>query len=251
VRPLVAGNWKMHGVRAEARDLASRVARGVTAHLGTADVALFPPFPALADVVQAVAGTDVTVGAQNLYPEEEGAFTGEVSAAMLLDCGATRVLCGHSERRRLLGEDDAFVSRKLLAALAHDILPILCVGETLEQRERGETEAVVARQVLAGVQGVPAARVADVTIAYEPVWAIGTGRNASPEEAQEVHARIRALLLGRFGEGARGIRILYGGSVKSANAGEILARPDVDGALVGGASLDAEAFCAIVRAACA
>jgi triosephosphate isomerase len=249
VKPLVAGNWKMHGTRAACRELAARIVRGLPASHDAVEVALFPPFTALSEVAAALAATDVTVGAQNLYPASEGAFTGEIAPAMVLDCGATRVLCGHSERRNLLREDDAFVNRKVLAALEHDILPVLCVGETLAERERGETEEVVARQLRAGLAGVPPGRASDLTIAYEPVWAIGTGRNAAPEEAEEVHRAIRAILVEGFGEGGRGIRILYGGSVKPQNARDLLARPEVNGALVGGASLDAAAFCAIVRAA--
>jgi len=200
-------------------------------------------------VVGVVAGTDITVGAQNLYPEDQGAFTGEISPGMLLDVGATRVLCGHSERRHVLGEDDAFVQRKVAAALGHDILPTLCVGETLDERESGRTMEVVERQVRAGLDGVPAGRAGDVTLAYEPVWAIGTGRTATTEQAAEVHGRIRALLVEIWGEPGGKVRILYGGSVKPGNAAEIMGAPGIDGVLVGGASLKAESFARIIRAA--
>jgi len=249
MKPLVAGNWKMHLTRGGARDLAATLVRSLPTPLDAADVALFPPFLGLVDVVAAVAGSDITVGAQNCHPEDEGAFTGETSPPMLLDAGATRVLCGHSERRHLFGEDDAFVNRKVKAALEHDILPILCVGETLEQREADETAAVVERQVREGLADVPPGRAGDLTVAYEPVWAIGTGRTATAEQAGEVHARIRALLGAVLGEAGRGVRILYGGSVKPGNARELMGTPEVDGVLVGGASLKADSFAAIVRAA--
>ena len=249
MKPLIAGNWKMHLDRAGARALAATLARGIPTPLESADVALFPPFTALAEVVQAVAGTDITVGGQNLYPEDQGAFTGEISGPMLLDCGATRVLVGHSERRHVMGEDDEFCNRKVHAALGHDIEPCLCVGEQLGEREAGETEAVVERQLRAGLQGVGADRAPDLTVAYEPVWAIGTGLTATPKQVAEVHAFLRQILIGLWGETGQGIRILYGGSVKPANAAALLATPDVNGALVGGASLQPESFAAIVSAA--
>jgi len=250
MKPLVAGNWKMHADRAEAARLAESVRRGVGALVARADVALFPPFTALDTVVRALAGSDLTIGAQNFHPEEKGAFTGEISAPMLLDCGVTRVLVGHSERRHLLGEDDAFCNRKVLAALRHDILPVLCVGERLAERDGGVTREVLARQVEAGLRDVPALRAGELTVAYEPVWAIGTGRNATPAQAREAHGWIGEILAGLFGAAAATIRILYGGSVKPSNAREILAEPGVHGVLVGGASLDPEALSAIVRAAC-
>ncbi|MGQ0613706.1 MAG: triose-phosphate isomerase [Planctomycetaceae bacterium] len=251
MKPLLAGNWKMHADRAEAARLAEAVRKGVGALAAQAEVALFPPFTAIETVVRLLAGSELTVGAQNFHPEEKGAFTGEISAPMLLDCGVTRVLVGHSERRHLLGESDAFCNRKVLAALRHDILPVLCVGERLEERDSGATREVLARQVKAGLRDVPAPRAGELTIAYEPVWAIGSGRNATPAQAREAHGWIREILAGLFGDPARQIRILYGGSVKPSNAGELLREPGVAGVLVGGASLDAEAFCAIVRAACA
>ncbi len=249
MKPLVAGNWKMHLDRAGARALAAELMRSLPAPLEAAEVAVFPPFTALAEVAAALAGGDITLGAQNFHPEDQGAFTGEVSPPMLLDVGVTRVLAGHSERRHVFEEDDAFVNRKVLAALKHDLLPILCVGEKLDEREAGKTAAVVERQVRAGLKEVATDRAGDVTIAYEPVWAIGTGLNATPQQAAEVHAQIRKLLLGLWKEGGRGVRILYGGSVKPENARELLKTPEVNGLLVGGASLKADSFVRIVRAA--
>jgi triosephosphate isomerase len=239
----------MNLLRAEGAALARAIVRSLPAPLEHADVALFPPFTCLKEVVEAVAGSDVSVGAQNLYPEDSGAFTGEVSPRMLLDTGATQVLCGHSERRQILGEDDAFVNRKVLAALKHDLLPILCVGEKLDEREAGKTAAVVERQVRAGLKGVAPERAGDITLAYEPVWAIGTGLNATPKQAAEVHAQIRHLLVELLKEGGREVRILYGGSAKPENARELLKTPEVNGLLVGGASLKADSFVRIVRAA--
>jgi len=249
MKPLVAGNWKMHKRRDGAAELARALVRSLPDPLDRADVALFPPYTCLADVVAAVAGTDITVGAQNVYPEDRGAFTGEISAPMLLDVGATRVLAGHSERRHVMGEGDAFVNRKVRAALQHDIQPVLCVGETLDQREAGRTAAVVEAQVRAGLDGVSPARAGDVTLAYEPVWAIGTGLTATSGQAGEVHARIRALLTELWGDAGGAVRILYGGSVKPQNAAELMATADINGVLVGGASLDAESFVGIFRGA--
>ena len=249
MKPLVAGNWKMHLTRAEGAELGRALLRSLPAPLESAEVALFPPFTCIAEVVEAVAGSDLTVGAQNFYPEEKGAFTGEISPGMLLDVGATRVLVGHSERRHVLGENDPILNRKMYVALDQDILPILCVGEKLEQREAGETFAVVEQQVRAGLDGIPASRAGDVTVAYEPVWAIGTGLTASTAQAGEVHARIRGLLTEIWGDAGGQVRILYGGSVKPDNARELMTTPDINGVLVGGASLKAESFAGIVAAA--
>jgi triosephosphate isomerase len=249
MKPLIAGNWKMYLDRGRARALAEALLRSLPTPLEYADVALFPPFTCIADVVEAVAGGDITVGAQNVYPVDEGAFTGEISPPMLLDAGATRVLAGHSERRHVMGEDDALIGRKVLAALQHDMLPILCVGETIEERKAERTQEVVDRQLRAGLHGVPAARATDVTIAYEPVWAIGTGLTATTAQAGEVHAAIRTLLKELWGEAGSQVRILYGGSVKSENAASILSTAEVNGVLVGGASLKADSFARIVRAA--
>ena len=247
--PLIAGNWKMHTTRAEAAALARAVLRGLAAPLAGADVALYPPFPAIQAVAEVVAGSDIIVGAQNFYPSDSGAFTGEVSPPMLLDVGATSVLVGHSERRDVMGEDDALIQRKVAAALSHDILPVLCVGETLEQHEAGQTSTTVASQIRAGLEAVPEERRGDVTVAYEPVWAIGTGLTATPAQASEVHQEIRALLVELWGAAGQNIRILYGGSVKPANARELLEAAEIGGVLVGGASLKAESFCGIVRGA--
>jgi len=249
MKPLVAGNWKMNMTRDQAVALAKALVRSLPDPLETADVALFPPYTCLGEVVEAVGGTDITVGAQNFYPEDKGAFTGEISGPMLLDVGATRVLVGHSERRHVLGEDNGFINRKMHAALAHDIEPILCVGETIEQREAGRTGEIIAAQVKQGLQGIAAARSGEVTLAYEPVWAIGTGLTASPDQAAEVHAAIRKLLTGLWGAAGETVRILYGGSVKPNNAAQLMKVADINGALVGGASLQAESFAGIIRGA--
>ena len=247
-RPIVAGNWKMHGTLEQAAALARRVA----GELGTgsrAEVVLCPPFTALSTVVESVAGSGLAVGGQDLHWEREGAFTGEVSAEMLRDAGCRYVIVGHSERRRDCGESDEIVARKAQAALASGLTPIVCVGETLEERERGRTEEVLRSQVESGLAHV-AERLGEVVVAYEPVWAIGTGRTATADQAQEAQAFIRGLVATLVGEAvAGGVRIQYGGSVRPENAAELFARPDVDGGLIGGASLDAAAFVAIVRAA--
>ncbi|HZF17095.1 MAG TPA: triose-phosphate isomerase [Steroidobacteraceae bacterium] len=247
-KPLVAGNWKMHGSRAENTALLAAILQGLSGD-GGVEVAVFPPVVYLADVVRAVKDTPVAVGAQNVCAEPVGAFTGEVAAAMLRDVGCKYVILGHSERRQIYREDDALVARKFLAVQQQKMIPILCVGETLDEREKAETEAVVARQLDAvlGLAGIAA--FAQVVIAYEPVWAIGTGKNATPEQAQAVHAFIRGRLARQDAKIAAAIRILYGGSVKAANAGEIFAMPDVDGGLVGGASLKGEEFMRICAAA--
>jgi len=246
-RPLIAGNWKMNQGGAGAADLAAKVAK-LTADYDGVDVVVGPPFTALASVAQAVAGARVTVTAQNLYPKDGGAFTGEVSATMILEAGAKWVIVGHSERRQYFKETDGFVAEKMAAAMAKDLRPIACVGETLEERERGDTLAVVGRQLDALAKGL-AERPGYGVIAYEPVWAIGTGKVAGPEQAQEVHAMVRAKLANVSADLAQKTLILYGGSVKGSNAPGLLGAPDVDGALVGGASLDAEDFAKIAAAA--
>ncbi len=234
--------------RSAARELATALVRSIPDPLEAADVALYPPFTCLSDVLGAVSDSEISVGAQNMHPQDQGAFTGEISPSMLLDVGATRVLCGHSERRQLFGESDDFVNQKVLAALGHDILPTLCVGETLAEREAGQTAAVVERQVRAGLAGVGADKTGEVTVAYEPVWAIGTGLTATPAQAGAVHAQIRALLQDLWAAAGETVRILYGGSVKPANARELLGVPHVNGALVGGASLSAPSFAGIIAA---
>jgi triosephosphate isomerase len=244
--PLLAANWKMHKTVAEAAGfvdaLLPRIA--ATEH----DVVICPSFLALREVVERSRGSAVRVAAQNMHEAEEGAFTGEVSAPMLVEAEVDAVVLGHSERRRLFGETDEALARKVPAALAAGLEPILCVGESEEARDGGQTEAVLEIQLQADLAGVEPIRLAEVTIAYEPIWAIGTGRTATPEQAQEAIAFIRDLLREGGAEAERA-RIIYGGSVKPDNAAELMAQPDIDGALVGGASLDAADFAAIVEAA--
>jgi len=245
-RPYVAGNWKMNLDRRGARDLAAAVRE--RADGAPVDVALFPPFVYLSDVAELLRGSTVVAGAQDASAEAEGAFTGEVSAAMVADVGARAALAGHSERRHIFGEDDALVGRKLARILAAGLQGLLCVGETLEERQAGDTERVVAAQLRAGLSGVPAAQLGNVCIAYEPVWAIGTGHTATPEQAGEVHSYLRGVLSGLYdAPAAERLRILYGGSVKPDNVQDLMAVPDIDGALVGGASLDPHSFLAIVE----
>lgn len=244
--PLIAGNWKMYKTATEgaalARELRERLGSG-----GGVEVAVCPPFPALAAVGTALQGSGIALGAQDMHWEKEGAFTGAVSAGMLLDLGCRFVILGHSERRQHFGETDAAVRRKVRAALATGLTPIVCVGETLAERDAGQTLAVVARQVRAALEGLTGADLGRLALAYEPVWAIGTGRTATPEQAQEVHAALRRLLAEQGGGSAT--RILYGGSVKAENAAALLRESEIDGALVGGASLVAEQFARIVEAA--
>jgi triosephosphate isomerase len=250
-RPYVAGNWKMNMDRAGAVALAEEVAAGAAELTGTVDVGMFPAFVHVDAVSRALAGagSKVILGAQDCYPGEHGAFTGEVSAPMLKDVGCASVLTGHSERRHVIGEGDEIVNRKTLAALGAGMQCILCVGETIEQRRAGETDAVNERQVRAGLAGVTPEMVARLTIAYEPVWAIGTGETATPDDAQDAQEKIRRVLADVLGaDAAAAMRIQYGGSMKPANAADLLACPDIDGGLIGGASLKAESFLAIVRA---
>jgi len=247
-RPIVAGNWKMHGSRAENQALIEAlIASGSVDDSATCVV--FPPFVYLADVARQLAGTSIELGAQDVCAEAQGAFTGEISAAMLADVGCAWTLVGHSERRTLFGEDNTLVARKFAAALARGLTPVLCVGEQLAEREQGQTSAVIERQLDAVLSVSGAAGLAKAVVAYEPVWAIGTGRNASPEQAQEVHALIRARVASHDAKIASALRILYGGSVKAANAAGLFGMPDVDGGLIGGASLKAEDFLAIWSAA--
>jgi len=244
-RPIVAGNWKCNKTPKEAVELAKQL-RGALDGLQAVDTVICPPCPALAPVAAELEGSTIGLGAQNLYWEPQGAFTGEVSAPMLVDVGCHFVIIGHSERRQLFGETDEHVHRKLLAALQHPLTPIVCIGETLAQREAGQTFEVVGRQLDAALFGVTAAQATRLIIAYEPVWAIGTGKTATPAQAQEVHAFIRRRL--KASGAAEAIRIQYGGSVTAANAAELLQQPDIDGALVGGASLKVDSFAAIVKA---
>ncbi|NQD92471.1 triose-phosphate isomerase [Pseudomonas sp. CrR25] len=247
-RPLVAGNWKMHGTRASVAELIEGVRRQVLP-VGV-DVAVFPSCLHIVQVVDGLGGLSVMVGGQDCAVEPlPGALTGEVAASQLRDVGCAMVLLGHSERRLMLAESDELVVRKFAAAQSCGLIPVLCVGETLAQREAGETLAVVGRQLAAVIGAHGVAAFAQAVVAYEPVWAIGSGLTASPEQAQEVHAAIRAQLAAEDVELARGVRILYGGSVKAANAAELFGMPDIDGGLVGGASLNADEFGAICRAA--
>ncbi len=250
--PIVAGNWKMHTNRAEAGQLARAIAQNAPA-ADQCGVAVCPPFVYLTDVLSALEGSPVQAGAQDCYFEAKGAFTGEISAGMLADCGVAYVILGHSERRHTIGhlEDDAMINRKVRAALGAGLTPILCVGETLAERKDNRTLDVLTYQVQADLVAVTTEQASHVVIAYEPVWAIGTGEVATPEQAQEAHAHIRAELRQRFADTADQIRLLYGGSVKPDNAAGIFQKPDVDGGLIGGASLKADSFLAIAEAAVA
>ncbi|HHQ41212.1 MAG TPA: triose-phosphate isomerase [Chromatiales bacterium] len=248
-RPLVAGNWKMNGSRERVRALVDGIQAGIGS-VERAEVAVCPPFVYIPQVAEQLAGSPIALGAQNVCDHaEEGAYTGEIAGSMLAELGCRYVIVGHSERRNLYGESDELVARRFAAARKAGLVPILCVGELLEERERGVTEAVVARQLDAvlELEGVEAFR--EAVIAYEPVWAIGTGHTATPEQAQEVHAFIRARLAERDAGVAEVARILYGGSVKGSNAADLFAQPDIDGGLIGGASLKADEFLTICRAA--
>ncbi len=247
--PLIAGNWKMNKTATEGVELVKALAAAVGIE-SSVNVVLCPPFTALSAVGTAIEGTHLGLGAQNVHDKTSGAFTGEISASMLRDLHVTHVIIGHSERRSIFGEDDAFANRKVLSALASSLKPILCVGELLSEREANQTMEVVRRQIELGLAGVPAAKAENLIIAYEPVWAIGTGKTATPAMAQEVHAFIRKLLAQQFGpETAARILILYGGSMKPDNADALLAEHDIDGGLIGGASLEAKSFVDLVRSA--
>jgi len=248
-RPYMVGNWKMHKTIVEARAYVEELVALLGGTGDAVEVGVCPPYTALAASVEAARDTGVHVFAQNMHAAPEGAHTGEVSAPMLREVGVDGALLGHSERRRDNGETDRALAEKLPAALAAGLEPILCVGEIEEERDAGETERRLRHQVQEGLELVPDERLGEVTIAYEPVWAIGTGRVATPEQAQEAIGFVRALVADRSRPAAEQVRILYGGSVKPDNAGEILAQPDVDGALVGGASLEAASFAELVAAA--
>jgi triosephosphate isomerase len=246
--PLVAGNWKMHGNRASNRALLDAVVGGI-AGLEGVECAVCVPFPYLGEVAARLASTKLAWGAQNVSEHAQGAYTGEVSAAMLAECGCRYVIVGHSERRQLYGESDALVAAKFAAVRSAGMTPILCVGETLAERDAGNTESTVARQLDAVLSVAGTAAFANAVLAYEPVWAIGTGRNATPEQARDVHAFLRGRIEAQDAAIAGALRILYGGSVKAANAAALFALPEVDGGLIGGASLVAAEFLAIARAA--
>jgi triosephosphate isomerase (TIM) len=246
-RPLVAANWKMNMTNAEAEAFVSKFLE--TESPPSVDVVICPAFTALHTVADLLRGSQVRVAAQNMHQEDSGAFTGEVSAPMLAELGVSAVVLGHSERRQLFGETDAALARKVPKALAAGLLPILCVGETEEEREAGETQRKLRHQVQTDLAGVGQERLPEIVIAYEPIWAIGTGKTATPEQAQEAIAFVRALVADRDRAAAERVRILYGGSVNAKNAAELLGRRDVDGALVGGASLDPAEFATIVAVA--
>ena len=245
--PVVAGNWKMHKTAAEAAVFVETL-RPVAERATDREIIIAPPFPALSAAVEAADGTTIRISAQNLHWESQGAYTGEISASMLTAIGCTHVIVGHSERRQYFGETDGTVHLRTLAALESGLTPIVCVGETLEQREAGNTETVLKEQFTAGVGQLETVQFEQLILAYEPVWAIGTGRTATPEIAESAHRLLRSLAVGRFGASAgAAVRILYGGSVKPSNFGELLACENIDGGLVGGASLDPDSFAALVR----
>ncbi len=245
-RPLMAGNWKMYKTRPETRAFFSAFLP-LVGDVGDRDVLLCPPAVCLETALAATAGSDVRVGAQTMHYAAEGAYTGEIAPRMLTELGVSHVILGHSERRQYYAENDEDLARKVRAALDAGLQPVLCCGETLEEREAGRTESKVGGQVAADLAEVDAGELAAVAVAYEPIWAIGTGRTATPETAQETIAFIRECLREHFGEAADTARILYGGSVKAANIDELMAQPDIDGVLVGGASLDPREFARIVR----
>jgi triosephosphate isomerase len=245
-RPILAANWKMQKITSEAEAFV----RTFLPLLGSAtgvDVVIAPPFTALERVAAALQGSEVALAGQNVNAEEEGAFTGEIAPRMLADLGCRYAIVGHSERRTLYGETNQGVAAKAIALLAHQIRPIVCVGESLEEREGGRTFALISSQIDESLCDLPRERAAEIVVAYEPIWAIGTGRTATPEMAQEVHAMIREQLRHRFGEAGGEIRIQYGGSVKPENVRDLMGQEDIDGALVGGASLDPESFAKIVH----
>ncbi len=246
-KPLVAGNWKMFKLVGEAVDTVNAL-KPLVADVKDVEIVVCPTFTALYAVGQALKGSNVAVGGQNIYPKENGAYTGEISPQMLLDTGCAWTIIGHSERRQYFKESDEFLNEKLKYALSTGLKVMFCIGETLEERESGRMNDVLARQVTHGLQGLTAAQFENVAIAYEPVWAIGTGVTASPEQAEEAHAFVRSLVKDQFGSAvADAVRIQYGGSVKPENVAELMSQPNVDGALVGGAALKADSFAAIVR----
>lgn len=246
IKPLIAGNWKMHKTVSESLDFVKQLKTMLPEGLNR-DIVIAPPFTALRPVAEETKGTVIRTAAQNLHWEEKGAYTGEISAAMLADCGCEYVIIGHSERRALFGETDEVIHRKIRAALRAGLKPIVCIGETLAERESGKTFAIIERQLKEGLKNLSIGDIRQTVVAYEPVWAIGTGRTASPEQAQDAHAFIRRMLETSFDKTSAGERpILYGGSVHPGNIDSLMARPDVNGVLVGGASLEAESFARII-----
>ncbi|MBU2097364.1 MAG: triose-phosphate isomerase [Gammaproteobacteria bacterium] len=246
-RALIAANWKMHGSREFIRELVMQLLPSLSNGVNGVDVVLCPPFPYLGHVAELVRGAELVLGAQNIASENEGAFTGEVSGRMLADLSVRYVIVGHSERRNLMAEDDALIARKFKAAQANAMIPILCVGETFEERESGRASQVVEQQLSAVLSVCGAEAFDQAVIAYEPVWAIGTGCSASTAQAQEMHASIRRMIAERDPEVARNVQIVYGGSVNPENAPDLFAQPDIDGGLIGGASLNAESFIRICQ----
>ena len=248
-KQIIAGNWKMHTDLAEATILVEGIKAALAEGEVSREVVVCPPFTGLSTVADLIEETDVRLGAQNMYFEPKGAFTGEVSPLMLTDVGCHYVILGHSERREYFSESDALINQKIKAAFQYDLIPILCVGESLAQREANETQSFIDSQLTAGLEGLTAEQVSQMVIAYEPIWAIGTGKTATAEQAGEVCTAIRAKVAALFDAAtAEALRIQYGGSVKGSNAKEILSQPDIDGALVGGASLKADDFMAIIKA---
>lgn len=247
-RLFIAGNWKMNKDLAGAKELVAAI-KARTAKNNDVEIGVFPPFVYVPAVVEAAKGSPIVVGAQDMYWEASGAFTGQVAGPMIKNVGATHVIIGHSERRQFFGETDETVNKKLLAALKIGLKPIVCIGETLSERELNATEKVLETQVYGGLKGLTPEQAAGLVLAYEPVWAIGTGKTATPQQAQDAHAFIRSILAQMFGAAtAEAVRIQYGGSVKPSNAKELMGQKDIDGALVGGASLDAESFIGIIQA---
>ena len=246
-QPLIAGNWKMNGSQTQVRQLIDGIKAGIGS-VSRAQVAVCPPFPYLSQAAEMLAGSGIGLGAQDVSNEDVGAFTGQVAASMLKDLRCDYVIVGHSERRLLNSETDELVAQKTAKAIAAGLTPILCVGETLAEREAGETEAVVARQLDAVIEACGVEQLAHAVIAYEPVWAIGTGVTATPEQAQEVHGFLRERIRSNNADVAERVQILYGGSMKPGNAVELIAQPDIDGGLIGGAALEAEDFLAICQA---
>jgi triosephosphate isomerase len=246
--PLLVGNWKMHGTRSESVDRARTIVRGVRQMAAPVEVAIAPPYTALACVKEVLQDSEVRLAAQNCHWEDSGAYTGEISPLMLSETGCDCVILGHSERRHILNESDQMIAQKIAAALRNGLRPIVCVGETLQERRGGRTRSVIGRQLRVALKATAKAAIQDIEIAYEPVWAIGTGQNATPEQIGEVHNQIRKILLKSFGaEKGNRVRILYGGSVKPENAAALMSTPEVNGLLVGGASLNPDTFLSIVR----
>jgi triosephosphate isomerase len=245
---LIAGNWKMNKTTAEARSLVAEIVAAAGSQTKV-DVAVCPPFTALESAAASLKGSKIALGAQNVYVKDSGAYTGEISAGMLVEVGCSCVILGHSERRQYFGETDASVNEKSIVALKAGLIPVICVGETLAEREGNKTIDVVTTQTVGALKGLSAADAAKIVIAYEPVWAIGTGKTATPEMAQEVHAVIRKLLVAQFGDAGKGVRILYGGSMNPANASALLDQADIDGGLIGGAALKSATFVELITIA--